>query len=122
MARIITRKRKEIISAMDGQNVFFLVVREMTLERNDEKKFPCMDGGDITKDFEAERKPYIEKTLNAKLQNLRDKRKNETGKRTVRPSTKAPGNVAEKRSRPDFKEWVDAHDAELERHDTELRT
>lgn len=67
------------------------------------------------------KKPLIQKALKAKIENLQRKRNTVNKKRSVRQHLKAPRNKAEERSRLDFKDWVEAHDAELDRHDTELR-
>lgn len=94
----------------------------MQLDRNDATKFPCTDSGDIASEFENERRPHLQKSLKARTQNLKDKRKTDKGKRNVRLSAKASRNMTKARMRPDFKEWAAAHDSELHRHDADLRT
>ena len=74
------------------------------------------------KTFKADRKQYVMNTLLAKIEDLKSKRKTARSKKVVSTNSKAPRSMAEARLRPDFKEWAKAHDAEIYRHDTELRT
>lgn len=104
VARMVARKRKDIISGVCGNKAFVLVAREMLIERKDDKLFPNMDGGDIVKDFGEARKPHIRQALKAMIDDLQEKRRTDRGKRSVRPNSKAPRNMAEVRARPDFKE------------------
>lgn len=101
--------------------MFVLVAHEMQTLRNNTWRFPDTTGGDIAKEFEEARLPCLKSALSAKIQNLEDRRKNaSTQKKKVRPSPKAPRNMANARLRPDFKEWVTAQDSELKRQDTVL--
>lgn len=72
---MVASKRKEVISVMEGTKAFVLVVIEVNHHRNNTTKFPNTDGGDISKEFEGQRKPHIQKALKAKLEILLKKGK-----------------------------------------------
>lgn len=60
---------------MAGQIIFVLVAGSMNLERNKVGTVPSRDGGEIPKEFEAERKPHMERALKDTKANLQNKRK-----------------------------------------------
>lgn len=63
----------------------------------------------------------VKKALQAKLATLKKTRETIGREMKVRQGKKVPRCMAEARTRPDFKDWPEAHDAELDKHDTELR-
>lgn len=105
-----------------GNNNFFLVSRAMRIPRTDETRFQTTSGDDIEKYFAEYRRLLLKLILKAKISFINKERENVNNKQKVRPKTKAPRNKAEDRARPGRREWTAAHGAELDRHDTELRT
>lgn len=104
MQSVVTRRRNEIVSDATGTNMFVMVALGMHTSRNNTKAFPNTGGGDIVREFEEARKPHMRSALNAKIENLEEKRKTENTKRKVRPSSKAPRSMPEARARTHFKE------------------
>lgn len=106
---------------MDGRTSFDFIAREMPLHKNDEDRIPRIDGGNTEKDFAEARAPRTSNMHCKVVDNLKNKRRTTKSKESVRPSTRPPRNITAAIMRSDCKEWAKAHDAELDRHDTELR-
>lgn len=86
------KKRKEIVFDVDGRIIFVMMARSIDTPRNDDKLFPDIDGGDVTNEFEEQRKPHMKKALNAEIKYLAEKRKTAKHKTQVRPNTRPPRN------------------------------
>lgn len=69
--QVIARKRKQIITDINRDSDLVMVARAMQMNRNDATYFPCTNGGDVARDFAEQRKPLLEKTLRAHVENLR---------------------------------------------------
>lgn len=114
MDRVTIRKRKEIIADATGTNKFVMVALEMLTNKANTTRFADTTGGDIENEFEETRRKYLQTTaLKIKISKSRA---------TVIQRFMAPRNRNEESTRPNGKEWAQAHGTELERHEKALRT
>lgn len=102
--------------------MFAMVAIQMKIRCNNSYNFPNIDGRDIARDFELHRRPHFINALEAKIPDLKKRRKTAKAKESVRINRKASINMEEAQTKTDAKEWAAAHNAELNRHDTELCT